>query len=347
LIEQIKQCIANSRLLAKLFGLILTLLLIFLLMSKIEPEKIVEVIRGLNPYMILLGFFIYLGGIFCRASRFKIVLNNRDLRYYDLFTIVAVSNLINNILPARTGELIYIYLSKKRIKVPLKHGIASLIVVRIFDVISISILLLLSILCLYKKYVLPSQTQILIIMLLFLFISISALIVLCKGKFSVIIAKTATLLKIHKLNIINRIVEMLYDVERNLINIYSKKIFIQLLLISLILSSTGSIIYILILSDFMEIGVWEMVFITIFTLVTLILPIQSFAGFGTYEGAWVIASLSLGVPLDIAILSSFIAHIVGLLYTIGAGIFGIGVIKERKSWGAPLKVDSKLRNKKK
>ena len=82
LIEQIKQCIANSRLLAKLFGLILTLLLIFLLMSKIEPEKIVEVIRGLNPYMILLGFFIYLGGIFCRASRFKIVLNNRDLRYY-------------------------------------------------------------------------------------------------------------------------------------------------------------------------------------------------------------------------------------------------------------------------
>jgi len=80
--------------------------------------------------------------------------------------------------------------------------------------------------------------------------------------------------------------------------------------------------------DLMKIGVCGMVFITLFTLVTLTLPIQSFAGFGTYEGAWVIASMSLGVPLDIAILSSFIAHIVGLLYTICAGIFGIAVSKE-------------------
>ncbi len=59
-------------------------------------------------------------------------------------------------------------------------------------------------------------------------------------------------------------------------------------------------------------------------------PSRVFAGFGTYEGAWVIASMSLGVPIDIAILSGFIAHIVGLLYTIGAGIFGIGVIKDKE-----------------
>ena len=48
---------------------------------------------------------------------------------------------------------------------------------------------------------------------------------------------------------------MLYEVEENLINIYTKKIFIQLLLISLISSSTSSIIYILILMDLMKIGV--------------------------------------------------------------------------------------------
>ena len=208
LIEKIKQGIANRRWLPKLFGLILTLLLIFILVSRIEPEEIVEAIQRLNPYMVLLGFFVYLGGLLSRAFRFKIVLNNKELRYYDLFTIVAVSNLINNVLPARTGELSYIYLSKKRIKVPLKHGVASLLVVRIFDAISISTILLLSILCLYKKYALPSQTQILILMFLFLFISTSALITLCTGKFSVIIAKTATLLKIHNRDIINLAMEL-------------------------------------------------------------------------------------------------------------------------------------------
>jgi uncharacterized protein (TIRG00374 family) len=307
--------------------------------SLIEPEEIVETIQRLNPYMVLLGFFVYLGGLLCRAFRFKIVLNIKELRYYDLFTIVAVSNLINNVLPARTGELSYIYLLKKRIDVPLKHGVASLLVVRIFDVFSISILLLLSILCLYKNYLLPSQTQIVILLFLLLFLSILALTALCQGKFSVTIAKTASFLKIRKSDFINKILEMLYEVEQNLITIYTKKIFFQLLLLSLIISSIGSIIFILILSDLMEIGVCGIFFITIFTCVTLILPIHSFAGFGTYEGAWVIASISLGIPIDIAILSSFIAHIVGLLYTVGAGIFGIGIIKEIKS---PSKRNRKL-----
>lgn len=331
MIERIKQFMANRQWLSKLFSVIIALLLIFLLVSMIEPEKIMEAIRGLNPYMLLLGFLVYLGGVFLRAARFRIVLNNKELRYYDLFTIVAVSNLINIILPARTGELSYIYLSKKLIKVPLKHGAASVLVVRIFDLISMSIILLLSILCIYKKYALPFQTQILIVTLLLLFISILALISLCKGKFSVIIAKTATLLKIRKSKFINKILKMLYEVEENLIKIYSKKIFSLLLLISLILSSIGSIIFILILSNLMEIGVCEIIFITLFTCFTLVLPIHSFAGFGTFEGAWVIASMSLGAPMDIAILSGFIAHIVGLLYTIGAGVFGISIFKEIKS----------------
>jgi uncharacterized protein (TIRG00374 family) len=328
LIEEIKQFVVDRRWLPKLFGLILALLLIFLLASQIEPEEAVEVIQEINPYMVLLGFFVYLGGIFFRAIRFRIVLNNKELRYCDLFTIVAVSNLINNILPARTGELSYIYLSKKLIKVPLKHGTASLIVARIFDVISISLLLLLSILCLYTKYLLPYQTQILIVIFLFLFISILALIAIFNGKFSVIIAKTSTLLKIRKFNFISRILNVLYEMEENLINIYSKKIFIQLLLISLISSSTSFITYLLILQNLMEIGVCAMAFITLFTRVTLTLPIHSFAGFGTYEGAWVIASMALGIPIDIAVLSSFTAHIIGLLYTIGAGIFTIAISKE-------------------
>jgi hypothetical protein len=183
---------------------------------------------------------------------------------------------------------------------------------------------------LYGKYLLPYQTQIPIIILLFLFISMLAWIALCKGKFSVIIAKTTTLLRIRKSGLINKILKGLYEVEKNLITIYSKKVFIQLLLISLISSSTGFITYFLILTDLMKIGVCEIVFITLFTRITLILPIHSFAGFGTYESAWVIASMSLGVPMDVAILSSFIAHIVGLLYTIGAGIFGIAVSKEIK-----------------
>ena len=328
LIERIKQFIANKRWLSKLFGLIIVLLLSFLLVTTVKPEEIVGAIRGLNPYMVLLGFFVYLGGIFSRAIRFRIALNNKELRYYDLFTIVAVSNFINNILPARTGELSYLYLSKKLIKVPIKHGAASLLVVRIFDLISISILLLLSILCLYKRYALPSQAQILIVILFLLFISTSALLALCTGKFSGTIVKIATLLKIREANFINKIVKVLYEVEENLIKIYSKRVFIQLLLLSLISSATSFIIFILILTDLMGIGVCAMAFITLITRITLILPIHSFLGFGTYEGAWVIASMSLGVSMDIAILSGFIAHIVGLLYTLGAGIFGISIIKE-------------------
>ena len=330
LIEKIKQFLFNRWWLPKLFGLIIVLLLIYLLGSRIELEEAVEVIQEINPYMILLGFFVYLGAIFFRAIRFKIVLNNKWLRIYDLFTIVAVSNLINNILPVRTGELSYIYLTNKMIKIPLKHGTASLIVARIFDVISISLLLLLSILCLYTKILLSDQTKNLIIIFLFISISLSmwALMAICNGKFSVIIAKISTLLKFHQFNFISRILKIVCEVEDNLININSKKTFILLLLISLISSGSSTIISILILMDLMKIGVFGIVFIALFTRVTLILPVHSFAGFGTYEGAWVIASMSLGIPLEIAILSGFTIHIIGLLYTVVTGIFTIVISKE-------------------
>jgi len=56
----------------------------------------------------------------------------------DLFKIVCVHNMMNNLLPARTGEVSYIYLINKVHERDISEGIATLVVARVFDFIVIS-----------------------------------------------------------------------------------------------------------------------------------------------------------------------------------------------------------------
>jgi hypothetical protein len=63
------------------------------------------------------------------------------------------------------------------------------------------------------------------------------------------------------------------------------------------------------------------------TLTTTILPIQGVGNFGTMESVWVGASLLLGIPLNVAILSGFSAHILSITYILIIGFVSIGTMK--------------------
>ena len=58
---------------------------------------------SIDSIYLLIGFVLYLR-LFLRTLRFHILLNNK-VSIKDLFSIVCVHNMANNILPARTGEV--------------------------------------------------------------------------------------------------------------------------------------------------------------------------------------------------------------------------------------------------
>lgn len=128
---------------AKISAIVITVVLVAILLSQISIGDIAKTLLSINPIYLVIGFILYLCTYFFRALRFHILLNKK-VSIKDLFTIVCVHNMVNNILPARTGELSYIYLLQKYHNKKVGEGTATLFVARVFDFISISLLFFIS-----------------------------------------------------------------------------------------------------------------------------------------------------------------------------------------------------------
>ena len=122
-----------------LTSIIITIILVSTLLSQIQIADVITTLMSIDPVYLAMGFGLYLLSHFLRAMRFYILFKG-DIKLRDLFNIVCIHNMMNNILPARTGELSYIYLLKKYHNKNIGEGVATLLVARVFDIISISLL---------------------------------------------------------------------------------------------------------------------------------------------------------------------------------------------------------------
>ena len=133
----------NRRTLVKITTVVITLFFVAILFTQISPGDIVKTLSQINPLCLIAGFFLYTGCYIFRTARFYYLLN-REIPVPDLFPVVCLHNVINMVLPAKTGELSYVYLVNKHHGRTIGEGIATLLIARIFDIISISVLFLVS-----------------------------------------------------------------------------------------------------------------------------------------------------------------------------------------------------------
>jgi conserved hypothetical protein len=120
-----------------------TAVLLYLLLSQIDPHDIISTLKGIDASYLAGGFILYsLCNIF-RALRFHILLD-QEIKLFPLFNLVCIYNMMNNLAPMRTGELSYIYMLKKLHNKNAITGASTLILSRIFDFIAIGTLFLAS-----------------------------------------------------------------------------------------------------------------------------------------------------------------------------------------------------------
>ena len=123
----------------KVSAAIVTIVLVVLLLTQVRIDELIATFRSAELKYVLAGFVMYTACYLFRALRFH-ALMDKEVGIRDLFAIVCVHNMANSILPARTGELSYVYLLKKMHNKTLGDGAATLIVGRILDLMSISLL---------------------------------------------------------------------------------------------------------------------------------------------------------------------------------------------------------------
>ena len=314
---------------AKILAVIITIVLVATLLSQISIGDVAKTLASIDPIYLIIGFVLYLFSYFFRALRFQILLGNK-IGFKDLFTIVCVHNMANNILPARTGEVSYVYLSKKLHNISTGEGIASLMVARVFDLISISLLFFVA--ALYVRGLPPMIDKVIWAIAGFLLLIVLILVNLAYfgEQFMNRVGKIINMVSIGHIRGIPYLLRKGNETMQSFEVVKSKRVIIWTGILSMLVwASLYLVNYALINAMGINISFWSVIFVSTFPVFTTILPIQALGGFGTIEGGWTIGFMAIGLSKEIAIASGFSLHIIAYMYFFILGGFGTLMLKTK------------------
>jgi len=298
----------------KIISLFVTAALILILLSQISLDRFLEVILTISPFWVAVGFVMYSLGYLFRAIRFRMLLGDK-ITLKDAYPIVCLHYMANNILPARLGELSYIYLVKKLHQIPTAEGIASLTIARVFDLIALSSLLFFSAVFVENVPALIAQSFVVAGALMLVPVIFVFFVVHGGRRFVGLVEKILIALNLRRFRKSEFILEKSLEIIDCFHVVKSRKVILYTLVNSF---AVWLFIYLMNFSLLRGIGMNLALPIVIlgstFSVLTNIAPVPSVASIGIYEGVWALAFISLGIPKEAAIFSGFVAHIMMLVY---------------------------------
>lgn len=302
-----------------IFSVIISGVLLYFLLSVTKPSEIISTLYEMPfPYLIT-SFVLYTLTIILRTMRFNFVLDTK-LKLRKLFNIIAIHNLMINLIPMRLGDFSYVYLMKKK-GIHISKGLSQLLIIRIYDVIAVSIIFIISSFLVKDTPLMVNYYVKIIAVFLFLLLS-GFFISLRFDKKLVKILKKLNPLK--KLMLIERMFITLEDLIKNFKKSWNIKTGLMLFFQSFIIWSINYLMtYVLIKGFGLPFSFWEVSLIFTFLIILIMLPISTFSGFGVWEGGLTGAFTAFNIPLAKAVPASFAYHIINILFFLIIGAIGL------------------------
>ncbi len=117
-------------------------LLFYFLFRKLDFELFEKYLTEGNKLLILLGFLVYLSSFAVRAMRWKVLLKHiGSFKIRELAPVIVAGYAVNNVLPVRIGEIVRAAIAGKLFKISIPATFASVFVERIFDGLTIALIL--------------------------------------------------------------------------------------------------------------------------------------------------------------------------------------------------------------
>jgi len=322
----------NENILKQIIPVLIAVILVAILLTQISVKDIITAFLHINLLCVVAGFVLYVGTDALRAWRFNILLN-KEVSIKDLFLIECLHSMLVNLLPARTGELSYIYLLEKEHGKSTGVGLATLIVTRIFD----GIFLAISFIVFYfliRDLPLIFQNIMMVVPVFLVFMVLVLIMVLFYGSNCLkILNKVTRHLNGKIIHIGDFIQKKGQETVDSIDTFKTGKTGLppSVVIITFgIWVSTFAFFYLLALSIDLPLNTLQILFASGFALFTLILPVQGIGGFGTMEGGWALGFIAVGLSSEMAISSGFVFHIINLSFALILGAFGYVLIRISK-----------------
>lgn len=270
---------------------------------------------------------VYVSTLFLRGVRYLFSVNTEDEGKIKFFAFSAIHSFLNHTLPFRLGETSLPFLFRVFTKKGFSTGMFSLIIVRLYDLIAVSIFFLISLVFISgfgssRIGVVPVILAATILLVFSLIVhNLPGVINLCT--IPIIAALKITGEKGRRIS--EKINELAQKVNDTFEHLMGTDKFIRLPLISLVMWFTLYFNFYL-LMEYMDIklGLANNIVASSGAVLTNLLPVNGLGSFGTLEAGWTIGYTFFGVSARDAISTGFIMHII--IVAIGLVTSAIGLL---------------------
>ena len=123
-------------------GVVVSAALIYWTLHGISPTEVARLLSRSDPLLFAAATFCATAIFALRAQRWQIILEPvaRKIPFGPLWRATAIGMMVNNVVPARAGEIARAYALTKEAAVPFPTALASLVVDRLFDAIVLLLL---------------------------------------------------------------------------------------------------------------------------------------------------------------------------------------------------------------
>jgi len=318
----------RNRVFYVLFSAAVTVAVFWYLFSHVTPADVLRIIRDSDVRGIALFAVLSLVMSVFRTWRYGLILNaaGQAPGSVALFLVTLVRNLFSDLLPARLGSLIYVYIITGRLGIPFGPAASSFALAFVFDLMAIAPMIGLAVLWIGAGMELP-VTGLLVaggVLLLVVGAVLYALPFLARLAGRVV--RGAGVLGERRCA---RWSEAFFETERDIVRTRKAGVYTRLFVLSLAVrickyASLYALLYGLLHPlgyGFVDLSVAKVFLGICSSEVAASLPVSGIAGFGMYEGAWSAVFALLGFPDRIAQLTSISHHLVTQVwgYSLGAG----------------------------
>lgn len=117
-----------------LLGVLLSGAFLYLALRGINPALTWQQLRSVNPALLWMAILIASSSNLVRAVRWKVLLGySPPISFRDLFSSMMIGYMANNVLPARMGELVRIYVLERSAGISKSRSAATIVLERIID----------------------------------------------------------------------------------------------------------------------------------------------------------------------------------------------------------------------
>jgi uncharacterized membrane protein YbhN (UPF0104 family) len=328
--------VTKNRIVYIAVSLLLSIILIAFLLSKVEIGDISRTLRHIYGPALLVYVGVGLLATWLRTWRYKRLLQPQAIRWTDIFLVTFIRNSLDDLLPARIGSLSYIYVLNKRFGFSFESATSSFVVAFVLDFLTLSPFVVLAILFVGFGTAGISTTAWLIVAAVY-FLALALLLWKIVPLSRFLVSVFRALLHIFKAGRSEKArlsVEKLDSTIDRLAEIRSRKIFVPLFLVSLLIRlgkyvSLFALLFALLRGygfALNDLSFWKTILAVTGAEMTSALPIKGIADFGTWESAWVLALCLMAFDGRLALLSGIGIHLITNLWEYGLGFLSLLVL---------------------